>query len=80
MLAMVIIPKLTFLILFRTSYTTLMYVNVPFSGAEGIPLFYDWVHYAVVGGYSSSGWITTPPRAASLMLLDSGCPDGLSDK
>ena len=52
-----------------------VWMDVPVSGAAGIPLFYDWVSYAIVGGYSSN-----PPQYGSLPLLDSGSPVGLSDK
>ena len=52
-----------------------MEVKVSVSGATGIPLFYDWVRYGIVGGYSSGGWIKTPPKP----LLDSGCPFSISD-
>ena len=56
-----------------------MEVEVPVSRSSGIPFFYDWVRYAILGGFSFGGWTPPPLRYVSWPLLESGCPVGLSD-
>ena len=46
------------------------------SGATGIPLLYNWLHYAIVGMVQ----FHPPPWAVSLSLLYSRCPVGMYDK
>ena len=42
------------------------------SGAAGIPLFYDWVFYTIVGSYRSCGWIKTPSHPYSYQSYTTG--------
>ena len=54
-------------------------MGVPVSGEAGIPLFYDWIRYAIMGDIVLVVEFQ-PSQAISLPLLDSGCPVGLYNK